>query len=138
MIDSYLFNYFLEIIIPMRGGMCLDYFTKGNNKHILFYSLTVYYVRPGNKLVFYVKLYLCICIVYFVFFFLLCFVLFCVMFSVSYLYCSFKDLPCNVPCIASCMVQYMQPACAPCAVSNDLILVMMMRNVENDNGDSGS
>ena len=30
--------------------MCLDYFTKGNNKHILFYSLTVYYVRPGNKL----------------------------------------------------------------------------------------
>ena len=67
MIDSYLFNYFLEIIIPMRGGMCLDYFTKGNNKHILFYSLTVYYVRPGNKLVFYVQLYLCVCIVYFVF-----------------------------------------------------------------------
>ena len=33
--------------------MCLDYFTKGNNKHILFYSLTVYYVRPGNKQVFY-------------------------------------------------------------------------------------
>ena len=60
------------------------------------------------------------------------------MFSVPYLYCSFKDLPCNVLCIVSCIVQNMQPACAPCAVSNDLIVVMMLRKVENDDGDNGS
>ena len=73
-----------------------------------------------------------LCIVFCILLFIV-FLLFLVMFSVSYLYCSFKDLCCNVLCIVSCIAQNMQPAWAPCAVSNDLIVVMMMRK-----RDSGS
>ena len=74
---------------------------------------------------------------YIVFFFLLCFVLFFAMFSV-YHTCIVISKTFLALCIVSCIVQNMQPACAPCAVSNDLIVVVMMKKVENDNGDSGS
>ena len=47
-----------------------------------------------------------LCIVYCILLFIV-FLLFLVMFSVSYLYCSFKDLPCNVLCIVSCILLFM-------------------------------